>query len=82
MYIAISYICILYTLHITQFLQVASPIKFHFRNFLYMYIYSYPTVGFMHTLLAYHSTPTVVGYTPSELLMNRKLRTTLVKLEA
>ena len=28
-------------------------------------------------LLAYRSTPTVVGYTPSELLMNRKLRTTI-----
>ena len=28
-------------------------------------------------LLAYCSTPTAVGYTPSELLMNRKLRTTV-----
>ena len=28
-------------------------------------------------LLAYRSTPTAVGYTPSELLMNRKLRTTV-----
>ena len=28
-------------------------------------------------LLAYRSTPTAVGYTPSELLMNRKLRTTI-----
>ena len=28
-------------------------------------------------LLAHHSTPTAVGYTPSELLMNRKLRTTV-----
>ena len=28
-------------------------------------------------LLAYCSTPAAVGYTPSELLMNRKLRTTI-----
>ena len=28
-------------------------------------------------LLAYRSTPTAVGYTPSELLINRKLRTTI-----